>query len=418
MKDHLVAVTGMSPAVVTETLYGIYRNGLPWPQSISILTTAKGEQRLSGSLPQAIESLCKRYGQTLPALEVHVIPGASGEAIEDARSLEDHEALGDFILRHVRDLTRDENVRVHASIAGGRKTMTFYLGYAMSLFGRLQDRLSHVLVSEPYETLPGFFYPTPEQEWIDGRNGERLDASQAEVVLADIPFLRLRDSLPGGILLENTDVRFRHLVWLINLGDAEGRELRIRLTLPADEPVLVLRDAGEQDLEHRIELKPADYAFYRALLRAQVSRGGLWQREELLDEKEKERIGSTDQAVELAMELAHLNGLAFDRESVLLTDLLDALEEEEIPMRPDIKLLRGLRTGLNKTDFSKYVNNIRTVLEAQLPTTLRRWLEPRVIANQNEEMLAFYGREFPYQRSAKNGYYGIALRNDAIQLLD
>ena len=30
--------------------------------------------------------------------------------------------------------------------------MGFYLGYALSLYGRTQDRLSHVLVSSPYES--------------------------------------------------------------------------------------------------------------------------------------------------------------------------------------------------------------------------------------------------------------------------
>ena len=66
--------------------------------------------------------------------------------MDDARSREDQEALGDFIIAKVAELTSDPKTCIHASIAGGRKTMTFYLGYAMSLFGRIQDELSHVLV--------------------------------------------------------------------------------------------------------------------------------------------------------------------------------------------------------------------------------------------------------------------------------
>jgi CRISPR-associated protein (TIGR02584 family) len=61
----------------------------------------------------------------------------------------------------VRELTADPDCAIHASIAGGRKTMGFYLGYALSLFGRPQDRLSHVLVSSPFESNQNFFYPLP-----------------------------------------------------------------------------------------------------------------------------------------------------------------------------------------------------------------------------------------------------------------
>lgn len=85
------------------------------------------------------------------------VPKSNGRELDDSRSLDDNQAIADFIIDEVRALTSDENTQLHASIAGGRKTMTFFLGYAMSLFGRTQDRLSHVLVSEPYENLPDFF---------------------------------------------------------------------------------------------------------------------------------------------------------------------------------------------------------------------------------------------------------------------
>jgi CRISPR-associated protein (TIGR02584 family) len=48
---------------------------------------------------------------------------------------------------------------LHVSIAGGRKSMGFFAGYAFSLFGRTQDRLSHVLVNDPFESFPDFYFP-------------------------------------------------------------------------------------------------------------------------------------------------------------------------------------------------------------------------------------------------------------------
>jgi hypothetical protein len=102
----------------------------------------------------------------------------------------------------VRELTADPEGAVHASIAGGRKTMGFYLGYALSLFGRPQDRLSHVLVSSAFESNPNFFYPAPVERVIFGNGPDQrpLDASSATVTLAEIPFVRLRDGLQESLL--------------------------------------------------------------------------------------------------------------------------------------------------------------------------------------------------------------------------
>lgn len=410
MKNHLVAVTGMSPAVVTETLYGIQRDGLPWPHSISILTTAHGQQQLAETLPGAITALCAEYQQALPDLKVHVIPGGDGKPIKDARSLADHEALGDYIMRHVRDLTRVQEQRVHASIAGGRKTMTYYLGYAMSLFGRPQDRLSHVLVSEGYENLPGFFYPTRTSQPLRTPQGETLDASRAEVVLADIPFLRLRDRLPRNLLNDDVEVHFRQLIRCISLGDEEAHQQRLWLTLPAERPGLIIGerdDQGQVEKVLEIPLKPVDYAFYRALVRAQIGREPLWQRDD-------QNQGDPDQAIEICCELALLNGARLDRNAAL-SQVVDDLQDLDGPNRPDPRTLEALSRGVTGTLFSQRVSSIRKQLEACLPWSLMRWLEPRVIADAEGVLHGFYGVDFPLHQS-KRGGFGIALRSDAITL--
>ena len=41
----LLAITGLSPQVVTETLYGIHKQGLPWPNELIILTTQQGAEQ-------------------------------------------------------------------------------------------------------------------------------------------------------------------------------------------------------------------------------------------------------------------------------------------------------------------------------------------------------------------------------------
>ena len=80
--------------------------------------------------------------------------------------------------------------------------MGFYLGYAMSLFGRPQDCLSHVLVASPFEANQQFFYPTRESRIIYTLPPEQrpLDTRDAKVILAEIPFVRLREGLPESLL--------------------------------------------------------------------------------------------------------------------------------------------------------------------------------------------------------------------------
>ncbi len=206
MKKHtLLATTGASPQVVTETLYAIHHANQRWPDDIYLITTSFGKRKAVEGLleKQHLQRLCEELQRPIPAFDashVLVTPGADGTEVEDARSLADHEALANFIMTEVRDRTASDDTSLHASLAGGRKTMTFYIGYAMSLFGRPQDTLSHVLVSEGYENIPDFWFPTRAEphRYVDNR-GQKLDASAAQVTLAVIPFVRLRDGLPEAL---------------------------------------------------------------------------------------------------------------------------------------------------------------------------------------------------------------------------
>jgi CRISPR-associated protein (TIGR02584 family) len=207
----LLCVAGLSPQIVTETLYALTVTGEPRfvPTEVHLLTTAEGAERARLTLlsdePGWFHRLRRDYG--LPEMRftldtLHVLRAADGRPLNDIREVADNEAIADAITAKVRALTADPDSAVHASIAGGRKTMGFYLGYALSLFGRPQDRLSHVLVSSSFESNPNFFYPAPVERVIfsNGPDQRPLDASDATVMLADIPFVRLRDGLQEALL--------------------------------------------------------------------------------------------------------------------------------------------------------------------------------------------------------------------------
>jgi len=209
----LLGVTGLSPQIITETLYALAVTGKPpfIPTEIHLITTADGAERARLTLlsddPGWFHRLCRDYGLTGVRFDedcIHVLRGAGGEGLSDIRTLADNAAAADRITEEVRALTADPDSALHASIAGGRKTMGFYLGYAMSLFGRAQDRLSHVLVSSPFESNQQFYYPTRESRVIFTLPPEQrpLDCRDAEVTLADIPFVRLRDGLQESLLEE------------------------------------------------------------------------------------------------------------------------------------------------------------------------------------------------------------------------
>ncbi len=206
----LLAVTGLSPQIVTETLHALAtRPGDAWiPDEVHLISTTKGADnarlQLLSEHPGWFHRLRADYHLpdiAFPESHIHVIRRADGSLLDDIRDDADNTLAADFICEKVRELTADAHSELHASIAGGRKTMGFYLGYAMSLYGRPQDRLSHVLVSDPFETQKDFFYPTPVTRVIhDQRTGLALDCRDARIWLGDIPFVRLRENLPHDLI--------------------------------------------------------------------------------------------------------------------------------------------------------------------------------------------------------------------------
>jgi CRISPR-associated protein (TIGR02584 family) len=256
----LLAVTGLSPQVVTETLYGLVLKRDPaWiPTEIRIVTTRLGADNVRRTLlsddPGWFHRLREEY--RLPAIafgsdNIHVVTGSDGTLLDDIVEDCDNGAAADFITEQVRTLTADPAASLHVSIAGGRKTMGFYVGYALSLFGRAQDRLSHVLVSPPFEFLDDFFYPASCTCIIQDRNGREVDAKDARVHLGNIPFVRLRESLPRGLL--DGRARFSEVV-------AEAQKALPPVVLHLDPAKLTVTAGGESFC-----LKPAEFAFYLML---------------------------------------------------------------------------------------------------------------------------------------------------------
>lgn len=217
----LIAVTGLSPAIVTETIWALAHEPVPvMPAEVVFITTAIGARQLADQLFTPIpafggltawqalrQSLGARDDQLI-ATEPRVIVANAPETgttrpLDDIQSPRENELAAGFILETVRAYVENPDKAVIASIAGGRKTMGALLHAAITLLGRETDRLTHVLVSPPYETLPGFFFPGQPGGPIAGRDGQSHQPSRAKISLADVPFVPIRNrfaevsTLPG-----------------------------------------------------------------------------------------------------------------------------------------------------------------------------------------------------------------------------
>ncbi|MFZ1342695.1 CRISPR-associated ring nuclease Csm6 [Thiothrix eikelboomii] len=203
----LLAVAAKSPQIITETIYALAVEEPRWlPTELHVITTGRGAKTIQAALGAEggnwLAQLCQDYQLPLICLQknnLHIITNQHNQPLEDVRNSADNACAADFITQFVREFTADPQCSLYASLSGGRRTMTYYMGYAMSLFGRAQDRLTHVLIEDDYFFNDQFYYPPPYPKLIPCKDGTEVDAQTIEITLADLPFIHLRDTLPAEI---------------------------------------------------------------------------------------------------------------------------------------------------------------------------------------------------------------------------
>ncbi|MDO4896846.1 MAG: CRISPR-associated ring nuclease Csm6 [Moraxella sp.] len=226
MKNVLFLVTGMTPQIITETVWALACDPALSdderfvPDEIWVLTTEHGSNLINTRLFE--KGIFEQFKKDYPILShiqfdknsVYVIEN-NQEKLSDLKTPLDNELTADLICQKVREFTQDDDTRLHVSIAGGRKTMGFYAGYALSLYGRSQDTMSHVLVSGEFENVPDFYYPTTDSRIITNNKGESLDTKNAKVWLANIPFVRMSEAISDKHQLKQ-GASFSEVVEVIN----------------------------------------------------------------------------------------------------------------------------------------------------------------------------------------------------------
>lgn len=242
MKNILVSVVGMTPQVVTETLYGLWLQKIIIDE-IYVLTTAPSP--VEKFLQQYLPKLARRCKIPQPKFNPrkNLIVHADDENIfaEDVDSTYRSSSFTDLTCRLLFSLTSDHNNIVHCSLAGGRKTMSISMVVAMMLFGRETDTLSHVLVTKEFERSQKAF-PTGNDD--------------DQVKLIFVPYIRLRNNLPH--IKKYGERTFTELLKIAQ------QELDSRNKKPSIKKNPSTHSIVFEGVE--VKLQPLQYAFYTYLL--------------------------------------------------------------------------------------------------------------------------------------------------------
>lgn len=206
----LIAGIGTSPAVLTETVWALAHRTKPVvPDEVVIVTTSTGKARIRAELldggvwAEMKAALARAHVKGADRLRlgetsIRVLPDAEGNEIDDLRSADDNLRAADFMLGVVRQYTEDPGTVVYASIAGGRKTMSALLLSCMSLLGRTDDKVFHVLTTpEPIGFKPAYYFPkrgVSHAYLVDRARGTqaRIASVKVEVALFEVPFVKVR----------------------------------------------------------------------------------------------------------------------------------------------------------------------------------------------------------------------------------
>ena len=190
MKNILLAISGLTPQIVTETLFALSVQKRITIDEIFIITTKRGKTVIEGkdksastpntSLKKEINNLCRDYKINTPKFTVkNNVIAAEEESLElyDIKTDKDNILFPNKAAVLIKKLTNNSSFTIHASLSGGRKSMSAHLAIVLSLFARTQDKLYHVLTEEKFEFKN--FYP-------------KTKAEAKALTIAEIPFVKLR----------------------------------------------------------------------------------------------------------------------------------------------------------------------------------------------------------------------------------
>lgn len=217
MKNILLAVVGLTPQVITETLYALHQQGRHVDE-IHVITTRRGKEIINAHLLSPVDGhyyrYLREYGIKPSQIEfghgnIHTVKDGSSFDLDDIMDEQSNEKLLELCLNLTFRFTGDPQAAVFFSIAGGRKSMSACMMTAAHLYGRPQDRVYHVLVSPEFESNRDFYYPplhSKPLELVDIAGQVYVKETRfARVFLNPIPFISVRDQIENAMLKKPRD---------------------------------------------------------------------------------------------------------------------------------------------------------------------------------------------------------------------
>ena len=204
----LLATMGSSPAELTETVWALAHAKKPViPDEIVVLSARNSVDKMRLEL---LEGNSPVWGKLLSALRkdkididgklvfgsmsIRVVPDAQKNEMWDLRSSEDNLLAADFMMQEIRKYSESPDTEIIASIAGGRKTMSALLLSCMTLLGREEDKVVHLLLPEELEggAEPPFYFPQKSVVHVSRSTGKKYRGDKLRSELFEVPFVRMR----------------------------------------------------------------------------------------------------------------------------------------------------------------------------------------------------------------------------------
>ena len=151
-----VAVMGTSPAVLSECLFYYYTPYYKQKRQFSeikVITTTKGRDLLVQTLfvegvLEKLESALGLKEGSIPFTESDIViieNETTGEGIQDLLTSEENEAASNMISNWIKHYTDMDDVRLTATVAGGRKTQSAIMALAFQLYGLTHPVCGHTI---------------------------------------------------------------------------------------------------------------------------------------------------------------------------------------------------------------------------------------------------------------------------------
>lgn len=325
-KTVLLAVVGTSPAVLTETLWALYKEKPEYvPDEVHICSTSTGVAKAKAALATpttngntVLFDLKHAVGKEQMKIDYHEFTDPKdGLPLTDIQTSKDQELVADQLLEEVRKLKNpmQEECRIVCSVAGGRKSMSALMYAVMSLAGDGGDIITHVLADERATSCPDFFYPGQKKQKLMNKAGVAFTAKEILVELAQIPFVPLR-SLVGEKQLSKAAGSFETLVKRarneLDSVKPEGISIRLsttemqavingeRLTLPPDAYLMLALMVHSRIMDTQKGRPPKPLTYQRCCKMLE-----LLLKDNLLPKNLQLRFGITENRKQLYNDLIH-----------------------------------------------------------------------------------------------------------------